>query len=385
MSDQEMQFADPDWKPTRPLDKNKAQQEQEVYTPQPINVEPQEQQKWQTAAPSHDYQEGYTGSGPQIPPTEKIGYAGADSYRDTGPHNIGAGQFKQPRARRRGRSSWFWIIIALIILGLMSGGFGSVFGGRGFSFNKDFGFQNTSTETKTFAVSNNQPTIVINDVNGGIQVNKSDASSSVTVQTTKQIDGPGNPNREQVSYNQSGNTITINFTGQDGSADFNVTVPNNSNLRLQTNSGDIDVEGITGQISMLTDSGHITATNDIFSGSSNLSTASGDITAKQDQLAGPAVLHTDSGKITFDGSITGSGDYQFTTGNGDINANLTSGTALDINAATDNGSINSQVSTVSVQNNDPGATASGHIGSPNNSTRLTLKTGEGSINLNNTR
>src|ERR1700731_2309385 len=101
MSDQEMQFADPDWKPTRPLDKNKAQQEQEVYTPQPINVEPQEQQTWQSSVPLPDYHDGYTGSGPQIPPAEKIGYAGTNSYRDTGPHNISAGQFKQPQARRR--------------------------------------------------------------------------------------------------------------------------------------------------------------------------------------------------------------------------------------------------------------------------------------------
>src|SRR5258706_3888104 len=183
----------------------------------------------------------------------------------------------------------------------------------------------------------------------------------------KKSDGFGNPKNEQLSYNRSldGSTLTINFNDGGGSVDFNVTVPNNVNVQLKTSSGNVDVEGVSGQILMTTGSGNITATNDIFTGSTTLSTGSGD--------------------ITFDGGITGTGDYQFTTGNGEIDANLTSGTALDINAATDNGSINSQVSTVSVQNNDPGATASGHIGSPNNSTRLTLKTGEGSINLNNTR
>ena len=386
MSDQEMQFADPDWKPTRPLDKNKAQQEQDVYTPQPINVESQEQQKWQSSVPPSDYREGYAGSGPQIPPSEKIGYSGNNSYRDAWPQDAGAGQFKQPRARRRGRGSWFWIIIALIILGLMSGGFGSAFRGRvvpfdggGFSFP-----QKSVAETHTYATGT-QPTIVINDVSGDIQVHTGDVSG-VTVQTTKQTDSFGNPNNEQIKYLPSpdGNTITITVTGGDGSVNFDVTVPSTSNLNLQTNSGDIDAEGINGQISMSTGSGNVTATNDVLSGSSNLSTASGDITAKQDQLAGPVVLHTDSGNITFDGGIASSGDYQFTTGSGDINASFNSNTALDVNASTDNGSINSQISTVSVQSNDPGATASGQIGSPNNSTKLTLKTGDGSINLNST-
>ena len=386
MSDQEMQFADPDWKPSRPIDKNKAQQEQVESAPQGINVEPQEQQKWQSSVPLSGYQEGYTGSGSQIPPAEKIGYPGANSYRNTGPYNISAGQFKQPRARRRGRSSWFWIIIALIILGLMSGGFGSAFRGKDFPFDRGSGSQNTTTETRTFTVSNNQPTIVINDANGNIQVNAGGGSSSVDVQATTQADGFGNPNKGQVSYNQSpdGNTITIKFTSQDGSADFNVTVPNHSNLRLQTSSGDIDVEGINGQISMSTDSGNVTATNDILSGSSNLSTASGNITAKQDQLAGPAVLHTDSGNITFDGSINARGDYQFTTGSGNIDANLNSSTALDVNASTDNGSITSNIQSVPVHKNDPGATASGQIGSSNTAAKLTLKTSNGWINLNNT-
>ena len=365
MSDQEMQFADPDWKPTRPLDKNKAQQEQEVYTPQPINVEPQEQQNWQSSVPLPDYDEGYSGSASQVPPAEKIGYSGANAYRDAGPHGASPGQFKQPQARRRGRSSWFWIIIALIILGLMSGGFGSAFREKNLPFDGGgFGFpQKSVTDTRNFAVGN-QPTIVINDASGDIQVHTGD-TSGVTVHATKQAGGFGNPNNEQVSYLPSpdGNTITIN-TGDSGSVNFDVTVPSTSNLNLKTNSGNIEVDGINGQISM--------------------STGSGGITAKQDQLAGSAVLHTDSGDITFDGGITGSGDYQFTTGSGEIDANLNSSTALNVNASTDNGSITSNVQSVPVQNNDSGGTANGYIGSPNNSTKLTLKTGDGSINLNST-
>lgn len=383
MSDQEMQFADPDWKPTRPLDKNKAPQEQEVYTPQPINVEPQEQQQWPTAAPLPDYQEGYIGSGAKLPPTQPIEYPQPGSYKYTAPNGISGAPFGQQQARRRGRSPWLWIIIAIIILGFMSGGFGSAFGGKSSPF-RGFGPQNSVTETRAFPLSSNQPTIIINDASGNIQVHSGDSSGGVTVQATKQADGFGNPNNEQVSYtpNADGSSLTIDFAGGGGSVDFDVTVPSNSNVQLQTNSGDITVDSISGQITMSTGSGDITATNDAFSGSTKLTTNSGDIIAKQDQLSGPTTLQTDSGGITFDGAINGSGNYQFTTGSGDINATLNSNTGLDVNASTNSGSITSGVPTVSVQNNDSGGTASGYIGSSNTSTQLTLKTNDGSINLN---
>lgn len=371
MNDQEMQFADPDWQPTRPLDKSKASQEQEVDTPQPINSASQAQQQWQTPPPLHDYQDGYSGSDPQVPPAQKLEYPRTSPYNYTAPNNVTGIPYRQ-QTRRRGRSPWLWVIIAIIIFGFMSGGFGSAFRG--------FGFQNSVTEAKTFIVRN-QPTIIIKDLSGNIQVHTGD-TRSVNVQAVKQADGFGNPKNEQVSYNQSGDTITIDFENRGGSVDFNVTVPSTSNLQLQTNSDSIDVEGVTGQISMSSDSGDITATNDTFSGSTSLTTGSGDINAKQDQLTGPTTLKTDSGDITFDGTITGNGNSQFTTGSGGIDATLSGSPAVTVNASTDSGSIDSNAPTVNVQNNDSGGTASGYIGSSNASTQLTLKTGSGDIHIN---
>lgn len=383
MSDQEMQFADPDWKPTRPLDKNKAPQEQEVYNPRPINAENQEQRRQQTPTSLPDYQEGYAGPGAKLPPPGQTEYPFPGSYGGTAPQGIGPAPFRQQQARRRGRSPWLWIIIAIIIIGFMSGGFGSAFGGRSSPF-RDFGPQNSVTETRAFPLSNNQPTIIINDASGNIEVHSGSSSGGVTVQTIKQADGFGNPKDEQVSYTPGpgGNSLTIDFAGGNGSVDFNVTVPDNSNLNLQTNSGDITVDGINGQISMSTRSGDITATNDTFSGSAKLTTDSGAITAKQDQLNGPTTLSTGSGDITFDGAINSSGNYQFTTSSGNIDATLSGNTGLEVNASTENGTVTSGVSTVSVQNSDSGDTANGYIGSPNSSTQLILKTSDGSINLN---
>jgi hypothetical protein len=383
MSDQEMQFADPDWKPTRPLDKNKAPQEQEVYTPQPINAEAQEQQQWQTAAPHPDYQEGYIGSGAKLPPSGQTGYAGAGSYRDTAPQGISGAPFRQQRARRRGRSPWLrgrspwlWIIIAIIIIGFMSGGFGSAFRG--------FGFQNSVTKTQAFIVSNNQPTIIINDASGNIQVHSGSSSGSVNVQTIKQANGFGNPNDEQVTYNKSpdGSSLKIDFTRGSGSVDFNVTVPDNSNVQLQTSSGNIDVEGVSGQMSLTTDSGEIHANNDTVSGNSTLTTRDGTIEMARDTLSGNPTINTSSGEITFGGSIDSTGTYQFKTDRGSIDVTLPENPGFHVDATTNSGSIDSEFPQVQAQDTASGGQAAhSDVGGSAPGAKIILDTNDGSINL----
>jgi hypothetical protein len=382
MSDQEMQFADPDWKPTQPLDKNKAPQEQEVYTPQPINVEPQEQQRRQTPTPVPDYQEGYIGSGAKLPPVQPTEYPLPGSYRDTAPQGTSAEQFKQRPSRGRGRRPWLWIIIAIIILGFMSGGFGSAFGGRGSPFR--VGPQNSVTEPQTFTVSNNQPTIIINDASGNIQVHSGNSSGSVNVQAVKQADGFGNPNDEHVTYNRSpdGSSLEIDFTGGRGSVDFNVTVPDNSNVKLQTNSGDIDVEGISGQMSLTTNSGDIHANDDAVSGNSTLTTQDGNIEMARDTLSGNPKINTSSGDITFGGSIDSSGTYQFKTNDGSIGVTLPENPGFHVDATTNSGSIDSEFPQVQVQDtNSGGHAAHSDVGGSIPGARIILDTNDGSINL----
>src|SRR6266852_5828184 len=105
MSDQEMQFADPDWKPSQQLNNKTNSQEQEEYIPQPINVDYREQNKWGAAPSSPPQQEGYTGIRP---------------YASPPPQQVQGGNFRQRPYRRRGRGPWFWIILALIIIAITS-------------------------------------------------------------------------------------------------------------------------------------------------------------------------------------------------------------------------------------------------------------------------
>jgi Putative adhesin len=236
MSNQEMQFADPDWKPSQKLDAKTGTQEQETFIPEPINADSRE--RWNTTPPPPPRQEMYTG----LPP-----YAGAT------PQQPVRGQYRQGPYRRGGRGIWFWVILAFIIISLMGGGFGSAFNRFGddgrFSSPGFNGPQSSIVESpRTFSVKGT-PTVVISGDNGTINVQTSSDAHTVTIQDTKDPGFLGNPNATQINYNQSPDGNTINASVQDngqGSVDFTVTVPQGADLQLSTNSGTISFNGTIG-------------------------------------------------------------------------------------------------------------------------------------------
>src|SRR6266487_3803433 len=323
MSNQEMQFADPDWKPSQPLEEEANSQEQKAYVPQPINADPREQSQWRTAPPS--------------PPQQGV-YAGLPPYAGTAPQQIQGGDYRQPQYRRRGRSPWFWIILAIIIISLMSGSFGSMNSSR-------FGFGRGPFEQSYHYTVSGPPTLVINDASGKIRIVAGSSYSDVTIQAIKQSNFFGNPKDIQVTPSQEGNTITANVQDSGpGSVNFEVTVPQGTNVQLKTDSGDVDIEGVTGQMT----------------------------------------LATNSGDINFDGTIGTSGTYQFQTDIGSVNLTVAPTSAFHIDASTNSGSIG-DFPGLNVQKNiqGSGAKASGDVGgsSQGPSAKVTITTGSGDINL----
>jgi Toastrack DUF4097 len=330
MSNQEMQFADPDWKPSQKLDAKTGTQEQETFIPEPINAD--SRGRWNTTPPPPPRQEMYTG----LPP-----YAGAT------PQQPVRGQYRQGPYRRGGRGIWFWVILAFIIISLMGGGFGSVFnrfgdGGRfgGPGFNVP---QPIIEGSRVFSVSGT-PTVVINDDNGTVIVQSSGNTGSVTIQDTI-----GGLNNSQVNYNpsQDGNTINVGVSNSgQNSVDLTVTVPQDANLQLKTSSGDITIDGVT--------------------------------------LSGVSTITTDSGHISFNGTIGTSGTDQFTTSSGTIDLTVPpTGSAFHLNASTNSGSINTG-GFPKVTVNQAGTQATGNVGtaSQGQGATVTLNTDSGDINLN---
>jgi len=296
-----------------------------------------DQQEWQ---PSQQYvnsdpreQQGY---GPQpgiIDPREKI----------------------QPIPRRR--RPWLWIIGALVIIALLGSGLQA--GLRSII--------NTSSETHTYTVSA-LPTLVLNDDNGTVTIHTGGANSQVTVQATKHFQAFGG-SAPAVQSSQDGNTINATVQNQSNNfmsfgsnnVDLNVTVPANANLQIHTETGTIDVSGVSGTMS--------------------LSTATGSITANQDALSGQSTLQSNTGSITFDGSIAPGGNYQFSTDTGSVDVTLPANSSFHVDATTNTGSIDSDFSGVQVRDHDfSGSDAHGDVGNGAGTT-MTLKTNTGSIDL----
>lgn len=375
MSNQEMQFADPDWQPAQPGQPSPA------YTPQPVN-----------ASGSERIQQPVV----ETPPAQEEvygGYAGAQPEKIYQPPSS---QYRQMPYRRRRHRAWFWIILAIILFSLMGGGVGSL---------GSIGQRSITESFPVPALAAGTPAIVINDTSGNIQVH---AGNSLSIQEVKKSGFFDDPNNIQVKENESGSTITLNVVTGGGflsseSVDFNITVPANVNLSLTTNSGDISVANASGSMALTTSSGNITTENDVFAGYANLtttsgdihstndtfnadatlSTTSGDISMKQDTLNGSATVHNTSGNIDFSGTLASSNpsnpSYQFTTGSGDINVSLAPDANVAVQAQTNSGSINADdFPSVNVQDQGPGSQASGSVGSPSGAT-LTLSTNSGDI------
>ena len=220
---------------------------------------------------------------------------------------------------------------------------------------------NSNTETRDFTLSGDtQPTLIANNDVGSMHVQPGSNSHNMHVKVTKFGD---NPSDIQVNYSQSGNSVTITIkrtnTNSNARAEADITLPSKSDLQLQNGTGDIAVTGIEGKMS-LTD-------------------ATGTINATQISLTSSSQLQTATGNVNFSGSI-GGGNYQFQSSTGDVDVSLPSNASFHADAKTAVGTISSDFSSVTVQQNMVGASASGTVGS-GPSASITLTTATGSIHL----
>ncbi|HJT59717.1 MAG TPA: hypothetical protein VJ761_24625 [Ktedonobacteraceae bacterium] len=304
--------------------------------------------------------------GPVMPPTFVPGtppvYMWPNYYPGVRPQWTPGNQFA-PRYRRR-NSAWPWLVVSFVLLFmLLIGGLFAVW---------SIGtFANVSsvTETRHFAVSAN-PTLIINNDTGSLHVRAGSSASDVTIQATRHSGLWGNANDITVSYAQDteGNTITVNVGRTSGSnifttssVDFDVAVPSSTTLQLKTNTGSIDVSGISGQMVLTSNTGSITANNGAASGNTQ--------------------LITNTGSVTFNGSIASSGTYQFQTNTGSVNVALPGDSNFHVEASTDTGTISTNFSGVNVHPRQfTGVDAQGVVGNAPGAT-VTLRTNTGSINL----
>jgi len=339
MGDQEMQFADPAWQPPQQRGLNMATQQQEPL-PQPVNMGTYEQTQWQDASSPQQSEEPYVHIGSYT-----------DGYRAQSSSGIPLRTGQQKR-----RSPWLWIVLALIIFSLLGGAFRmNVDHSSRFPDVRMSDHFKPDGNAQQYQVGGH-PTIVITDPNGSITVNTGGPSGYVTVQTL----GRDQESVPSGTYDRSGDSLQIAVDKSPWSqTDLEVTVSDEADLVIHTNSGDIDVTGVNGQV--------------------NLTSDSGTITLSQVSLARDSSVSTNSGDIRFDGAIDRNGSYQFQSESGSVDVTLPPDTSFHAAVTTKSGSFNSDFPEVNSQ--PSGGNIAGDVGnSP--LANVMIKTDSGSINLN---
>ncbi|HEU5229427.1 MAG TPA: DUF4097 family beta strand repeat-containing protein [Ktedonobacteraceae bacterium] len=130
---------------------------------------------------------------------------------------------------------------------------------------------------------------------------------------------------------------------------LDITVPATTDLKISTNSGNIEVNGVSGQMVLLSNGGSITVTNSILSNASLLNANTGMIKVLQSTLSGPVTFSNNQGTTIFAGSIAAQGNYQFLSNQGAIDVTLPRTASFHIDAEVTNGSITADFPGVQVQ------------------------------------
>ncbi len=301
---------------------------------------------------------------------------------------------KAPRPpRRRRRSLWPWLVVALIIVTLLPGDL----------WHSITSFAHSTTETRSFTVDSH-PTLVLTDLTGNVHISSGN-SNQVTIVAHKHTWLFGNSDQIHLHYRQDSatNTITVSVDGPfdftlfgNQQVDFDVTVPNQADLSVHIDSGSINEDGVNGTLRLNTDSGSIavedssgtldltTDSGSIFvnhiRGVADLHTDSGSIAARDASLSGQSSLRTDSGSIQFRGSLDRNGTYLFQTDSGSIDLTLPGNTNMQVHASTDSGSIHSDFPGIQSQRDEGGSQANGSTGGPPYA-QVNVETDSGSIDL----
>jgi hypothetical protein len=356
MSEQEMQFADPDWKPgqsgtlanqARPLTANN--QRPSAISPVMPPVD----------AGERAYSQGYTG----------------EAYVERDEQAQLQQGYLQPQPRRR-RGSPPWLVVGIIVFALifvlgLAQGYQATRGFNGLpdishsvSFAKPqhgFPFQ----DGQQFKIG---PSNILNVVNltGSITVVTGGLPGVVTVQPSRSDSffGSHEPLQDSaLQTSQSGDgalTVTVNADSSNV-IDVTITVPQGIILNLQTQDGNISVSDIIGQMT--------------------LSSGSGDIELEGDTLQQHSSIQTDSGDIDFTGAIDPHGTYQLSSNSGDITVGLGGGTPYHLHAISQSGTFTGNGAASSFSSGDGnGINQQGNVGS-NPQASLTLQTQSGDIDL----
>jgi DUF4097 and DUF4098 domain-containing protein YvlB len=170
----------------------------------------------------------------------------------------------------------------------------------------------TAKESKTFAVSGS-PRVTINTFDGHVTIHGWD-KPEVTYNATKGSHDENSLKEITIQAQQTGSAITITANNNDqqyGSVNFDVYVPRQSSLHVSSGDGALNLEGVTGQITLRSGDGPIEVAN----GGGQLQVNTGDGVIRVIKFEGQVDARTGDGEIALDGNFNSlsarTGHYTF--------------------------------------------------------------------------
>jgi DUF4097 and DUF4098 domain-containing protein YvlB len=179
-------------------------------------------------------------------------------------------------------------------------------------------------ETKTFSVSGT-PRITLSTFDGQVTVRGWD-KHEVTYNATKGAADEETLKQISIQSQQQGDAIsinTINTEDVNGRVNFELYVPRQSTLHVSSGDGALNLDGVTGQITLRSGDGPIEVAN----GGGQLQVNTGDGLIRVIKFEGQVDARTGDGPIALDGNFNG---VSARTGDGEITLSVPAGSSFTI-------------------------------------------------------
>ncbi len=236
------------------------------------------------------------------------------------------GEKIQPLGRRgrplqRRQFAWLWVVLTVVLLFILGLGVRTV----------GEHIEKTTVEPTLSYTVPATPHLVLHTQGGDVHIHGG-SGDTITIKATRHsgLFDTDNSNTD-ISASQNGDTVNVTtqvdnhfslFSGGRSFVSLDITVPDNSDIQLDSAAGNVTIEDVNGQAALHTDAGNITVTGADLSGTSS--------------------VISDAGNITFDGMLDAQGNYTFNTKAGDITMTLPGDDAVNLHPQSIIGNINNE-------------------------------------------
>ena len=196
--------------------------------------------------------------------------------------------------------------------------------GSGSGSGEGWGTKFSAKETRTFTVSGS-PRVTLTTFDGQVKIHGWD-KQEVSYTATKYAHDEDTLKQISIQAQQQGQAITVNATNDNehsGTVNLDVFVPRQSSLHVSSGDGALNLEGVSGQITLRSGDGPIEVSN----GGGQLNVNTGDGVIRVIRFEGQVEAHTGDGAIDLNGNFNA---LAARTGDGTISLTVPAGSSFTI-------------------------------------------------------